>query len=94
MLLKIGCVKNRTPYGFLLRQIQLDYGVSEYRSCRLDVRRAREMMQLQLMCCALSNFSSSQFTKGWMIVTEWKEGLRELEGVRSKLIFKLKKYME
>jgi hypothetical protein len=67
---------------------------SEYWSCGLDVRRARETMQLQLMCCALSNLSLSQFTEGQMIVTEQKEGLRELEDVGSNLIFELKKYME
>jgi hypothetical protein len=46
------------------------------------------------MCCALSNLSLSQFTEGWMIVTEQKEGLRELEDVGSNLIFELKKYIE
>jgi hypothetical protein len=48
-------------------------------------------MQLQLMCCALSNLSSSQFMKGQIIVAEQREGLRELEDVGSKLIFKLKR---
>jgi hypothetical protein len=32
--------------------------------------------------------------EGWMIVTEQKKGLRELEDVESNLIFKLKKYIE
>ena len=39
------------------------------------------MIQLQLMCCALSNLSSSQFTEGWIIVMEQRESLRELEDV-------------
>jgi hypothetical protein len=30
----------------------------------LVVRRVKETMRLQLMCCTLSNFSSSQFTRG------------------------------
>ena len=64
------CVKNRTPYGFSLCQVQLDFGVSEYRSCRFDVRRAKETMRLQLMCCALSKLSSSQFMEDRMMVTE------------------------
>ena len=87
-------VKNRTPYVFLLCQVQSDFRVSESQSCGLDVRRAREMMQLQLMCCALSNLSLSQFMEGRMIFTEQKEGLRELEDVGSNSIFELKKYIE
>jgi hypothetical protein len=51
-------------------------------------------MQLQLMWCALSNLSSSQFMEGWMIVTEQKDSLSELEDVGSNLIFELKKYIE
>ena len=56
-------VKNHTPDGFLLRQVRSDFGVSEYRSIGLDVRRARETMWLQLMCCTLSNLSLSKFTR-------------------------------
>jgi len=42
------------------------YGNVEFRSYRsgLVVRRVKETMWLQLMCCALSNFSLSQFTRG------------------------------
>jgi len=40
------------------------YGDAEVWSSRLVVRRVKEMMQLQLICCTLSNFSSSQFTRG------------------------------
>jgi len=39
-------------------------GVTGTWSSGLVVRRAKEMIQLQLMCCALSNFSSSQFMRG------------------------------
>ena len=64
---------------------------SEYRSIGLDVIRARETMRLQLMCCTLSNLSLSQFMKGRIMVTEQRKSLRELEGVRSDLIFELEK---
>jgi hypothetical protein len=37
-------------------------------------------MQLQLMCCALSNLSSSQFTKGRIKVTGIGGESGELEG--------------
>jgi hypothetical protein len=51
----------------------------------------RETIWLQLMCCALSNLSSSQFTEGQIIVTEQRESLRELEDVISNSIFELKR---
>jgi len=38
--------------------------VVEFWSSRLVVRRMKETMWLQLMCCPLSDFSSSQFTRG------------------------------
>ena len=91
---KMEYVKNHTPYGFLLCQVQSNFGVSEYWSCELDLRRARETMWLQLMCCTLSNFSLSQFTRGWMKVAEQRERSQRQEGGRTKLIFKLKKYIE
>ena len=63
-------VKNHTPYGFLLRQVQLELWSMEYQSCGLDVIRERETMQLQLMCYTLSNLSSSQFMRGRTKVIE------------------------
>ena len=39
-------------------------GVTGTQRSGLVVRRAKETMRLQLMCCTLSNFSSSQFTRG------------------------------
>jgi len=51
------------------------------------------MIQLQLMCCALSNLSSSQFTKG-RIKRHGIEGKsEELEGAMSNSIFELKRVM-
>ena len=44
-------------------------------------------MRLQLMCCALSNLSSSQFTEGR--IKRDKKSLRERGGKRLKLIFEL-----
>ena len=40
--------------------------LSENRSFGLS-EKAKETMRLQLMCCALPNFSSSQFTEGRII---------------------------
>jgi len=40
-------------------------GVTGTWSSGLVVRRVKETMWLQFMCCALSNFSSFQFTRGW-----------------------------
>ena len=45
-------------------------------------------MQLQLMCCALSNLSSSQFTEG-RIKRDKGKSLRGQGAKRLKLIFKL-----
>jgi hypothetical protein len=81
------------PMDFYYTKSSQSYRVTEVQRCRLDVRRVREMIQLQLMCCALSNLSSSQFMRGWTSYgIEGRKGLRELEGVRSNLIFKLVKY--
>ena len=51
------------------------------------------MMRLQLMCCALSNLSLSQFTKG-RIKGKTEEILRGQGGRELKLIFELAKYIE
>jgi hypothetical protein len=52
------------------------------------------MIWLQLMCCAISNLSLSQFTEGRIIVMEQRESLRELEDVISNSIFELKRVHE
>jgi hypothetical protein len=51
------------------------------------------MMQLQLMCCALSNFLSSQFARGW-IEDKMEEILGRQGGREFKSIFELAKYIE
>ena len=57
-------VKNHTPYRFLSCQVWSELWSTKYHSCGLHVKRARAMMQLQLMCCTLSNLSLSQFMRG------------------------------
>jgi len=49
-------------------------------------------MRLQLMCCALPNFSSSQFTEGQIIIQKLEEELRDRGSRESKSIFELPEY--
>jgi len=44
-------------------------------SSGLGTGRLKETMQLQLMCCALSELPSSQFMRGWRIVKADERGL-------------------
>ena len=52
----------RTVYSTDIYYIKLG------QSRRLDIKGSEKMMYdvLQLMCCAFSNFSSSQFAKVWI----------------------------
>ena len=55
------------------------FGVPIGSEFRLDTRLVSEMMWLQLMCCTLSDFSSSQFTKGSDLEIRSRELRGELE---------------
>ena len=65
--------------------------LSENRSFGLS-EKAKETMWLQLMCCALPNFSSSQFTEGRIINRMLEEELRNRGSRESKSIFELLEY--